>query len=51
MSLQVELLERYVAENAGGLIMIAGSVHMNDWVTRREHGKYRVLKQLYPVVF
>lgn len=49
--LQVELLERWVGEKAGGLIVVAGPVFTPQWSTRRDTGKLRDVKKLYPVVF
>jgi hypothetical protein len=49
--IQIDLLERFVAEKAGGLILLAGPVFTPQWSTRRDAGKLRVLKKLYPVVF
>ena len=49
---QVKLLERWVAEKAGGLIVIAGPVHTPDWSSRpRGDGKLDAIKALYPVAF
>ncbi|MCG8451252.1 MAG: VWA domain-containing protein [Pirellulales bacterium] len=45
---QVELLESWVAEQAGGIIMIAGPIHTASWVQSPEHAKIRAL---YPVEF
>lgn len=45
---QVELLEKWVADEAGGLIVIPGPIHTNDWVRSVEHAK---LRDLYPVEF
>jgi len=45
---QVELLEKWVAEEAGGLIVVAGPIHTSSWVQSPEHGKIRAL---YPVEF
>lgn len=49
---QVGLLERWVAEKAGGLIVVAGPVFTPQWSSRRR-GDPRIdtLKSLYPVVF
>lgn len=49
---QVSLLERWVAEKAGGLIVVAGPVFTPQWSSRRR-GDYRVdtIKSLYPVAF
>jgi hypothetical protein len=41
---EVELLERWVAEKAGGLIVLAGPVEMDRWVLAK-------LRGLYPVEF
>ena len=45
---QVELLENWVAEEAGGLIVIAGPIHTSSWVQLPEYTKIRAL---YPVEF
>ena len=49
---QLDLLERWVAEQAGGLILIAGPVYTPEW-TGRGRGDQRLapLKALCPVVF
>ncbi|MFO7906749.1 MAG: hypothetical protein ACQESR_25895 [Planctomycetota bacterium] len=51
--LQVELLDRYVAEQAGGLIVIAGPVMTPEWagLRRGEDPRIDTIKTLYPVVF
>jgi hypothetical protein len=45
---EVDLLERWVAEKAGGLIVIAGPVEMDRWVQDQKLAK---LRGLYPVEF
>lgn len=45
---QIDLLERWVAEKAGGLIAIAGPVQMDSWVQQPKMAK---LRALYPVEF
>lgn len=45
---QVDLLEQWVAEEAGGMIVVAGPVHTATWAQSPEHGKIRAL---YPVEF
>jgi hypothetical protein len=45
---QIDLLERWVAEKAGGLIVIAGPVEMDRWVGEARMAK---LRGLYPVEF
>jgi hypothetical protein len=51
--LQVKLLERWVAEKAGGLIIVTGPVFTPQWSSRPRRGDPRIdtLKALYPVVF
>jgi hypothetical protein len=49
--LQIELLDRFVGEKAGGLIVVAGPVFTPQWSTRRDAGKLRTVKKLYPVHF
>ncbi|MFW6169252.1 MAG: hypothetical protein ACODAD_02100 [Planctomycetota bacterium] len=51
--LQVELLDRYVAEQAGGLIVVAGPVMTPEWagLRRGEDPRIDTIKALYPVVF
>lgn len=49
---QVELLERWVAQQAGGLVTFAGPVHTARWAERPESShKLDVLRGLYPVRF
>jgi hypothetical protein len=45
---QVELVEKWVSEEAGGLIAIAGPIETPKWIRSTEHAK---LRDLYPVVF
>ena len=45
---QVDLLESWVAEEAGGLIVVAGPIHTYVWSQSAEHMKIR---SLYPVEF
>lgn len=45
---QVDLLESWVAEEAGGLIVVAGPIQTARWVQSPEHSKIR---SLYPVEF
>ncbi len=49
---QMQLLERWVAEKAGGLVVIAGPVHTAQWAGRRRSDKrFETIKALYPVSF
>jgi hypothetical protein len=49
---QMSLLERWVAEKAGGLIVVAGPVHTPQWAGRRRgDNRFETIKALYPVVF
>ncbi len=45
---EVDLLERWVAEKAGGLIVVAGPVEMDRWV---QDPKLAKIRALYPVEF
>jgi von Willebrand factor type A domain len=45
---KIGLLEKWVAEEAGGLVLIAGPVYTDDWAQDREMSKIR---NLYPVEF
>lgn len=49
---QAELLERWIAEKSGGMIVVAGPVNMPEW-TRRPRGDEAIdpIRQLYPVSF
>ncbi|MDB2685665.1 VWA domain-containing protein [Mariniblastus sp.] len=49
---QTEMLERWVAEEAGGLILVAGPVNTPEW-TRRPRGDEAIdrIRDLYPVAF
>ncbi len=44
----IDLLERWVAEEAGGLVLVAGPVYTDNWVSDEKLGK---LRALYPVEF
>lgn len=45
---QIDLLERWVAEKAGGLIVVAGPVEMDRWA---QDPKMAKIRGLYPVEF
>lgn len=45
---QVELVEKWVSEEAGGMIAVAGPIETPKWIRSTEHAK---LRDLYPVVF
>ena len=45
---QVDLLEEWVAQEAGGMIVEAGPIHAAPWLQSPEHAKIR---SLYPVEF
>ncbi len=45
---QVALLEKWISEEAGGMIAVAGPIHTSKWLPSTEHAKIR---NLYPVVF
>ena len=45
---QVELVEKWVSEEAGGLIAVAGPIQTPKWIRSTEHAK---LRDLYPVDF
>ena len=48
----VDLLERWVAEKSGGLILVAGPVHTPSWSTStRGNPRLDTIKALHPVVF
>lgn len=50
---QIELMERWVSEEAGGLVVVAGPVFTPEW-SRMRRGRRRgidLIKNLYPVVF
>ncbi len=49
---QIELLDRWVADKSGGLIVIAGAVYTPEWTTlRHDRPSTKTLKGLYPVTF
>jgi len=51
--IQVQLLDRWVAEKSGGLVVIAGPVFTPEWSRLRRGRDSRIdtIKSLYPVVF
>lgn len=49
---QIDILERWVAEKAGGLIVVSGPVYTPQWTGgRREDPRLEKIKGLYPVSF
>ncbi len=52
---QIQLLDEWVAEKAGGLVVVAGPVYTNSWsrgsVRSGDEAKLRIVKDLYPVTF
>jgi hypothetical protein len=49
--LQIEALEKWIAERAGGLIVVAGPVHTPQWADlRRSDTRFHTIRSLYPVV-
>jgi hypothetical protein len=49
---QVQLLDRWVAEQAGGLVLVAGPVNTPNWAHRRRGDpRLDTLRGLYPVTF
>jgi len=49
--LQIRNLEQWVAEKAGGLIVVAGPVHTPQWGNmRRSESRLNTIRSLYPVV-
>ena len=49
--LQIQALEQWVAERAGGLIVVAGPVHTPQWADlRRSDARFNTIRALYPVV-
>lgn len=49
---QIELLERWVGEKAGGLIVVAGPIFTPQWASvRRGDEKVDIIKDLHPVTF
>jgi len=49
---ETALLERWVAEKAGGLIVVAGPIHTPRWTQRRRvDERIKSVRALYPVVF
>lgn len=49
---QLELVEKWVAEKAGGLVVIAGPVYTGGWAEdRRAEPQIQIVRQLYPVTF
>ncbi|NLF71145.1 MAG: VWA domain-containing protein [Candidatus Anammoximicrobium sp.] len=50
--LQIKSLEQWVADKAGGLIVVAGPVHTPQWANVRQgDSRLDTIRALYPVVF
>lgn len=47
----VAALEKWVAEQAGGLTVVAGPIYTPEWTSRRDAGRLRTIRQLLPVSF
>ena len=47
----VNLLERYVAQQAGGLVLIAGPVFHPQWIRRRTDPRTATISGFFPVTF
>lgn len=45
---QVALVEKWISEEAGGMIAVAGPIEMPKWIRSTEHAK---LRDIYPVIF
>lgn len=45
---QIDLLQSWVADEAGGMIVVAGPIHTARWTRSTEH---QGLRDLYPVIF
>lgn len=49
---QLELIEQWVGDKAGGLICVAGPVHTATWAENRRAAPHiSIVRQLYPVTF
>jgi len=49
---QVQLLERWIGEKAGGLVIIAGPIFTPEWASlRRGNDAIDIIKDLHPVTF
>ncbi|QDU75214.1 hypothetical protein Pan97_22380 [Bremerella volcania] len=49
---QIQLLERWVGEKAGGLIVVAGPIYTPEWASlRRGNDAIDIIKDLHPVTF
>jgi hypothetical protein len=50
---QVRLLERWVSEQAGGLLLVAGPIYTSEWsrIRRGSDPRLDIVKALYPVQF
>lgn len=47
----IELLDRYVAQQAGGLVLIAGPVFHDQWIRRRTDPRVPLIAGFFPVAF
>jgi len=48
---QIELLERWVSQQAGGLILVAGPVYHPQWIKLRTDPRVAKIAGLFPVTF
>ena len=47
----IELIDRYLAQQAGGLILIAGPVYHPQWIRRRTDPRLPAIAGFFPVTF
>lgn len=47
----LEMIDRYVSQQAGGLILISGPVFHNDWIRRRTDPRVPLIAGFFPVTF
>jgi hypothetical protein len=49
---QIDLLENWVAKDAGGLVLVPGPIHTYEWVIRAQNDEgLKKIRTLFPVVF
>jgi hypothetical protein len=49
---QIDLLENWVAKDAGGLVLIPGPIHTYEWVIRSQTDEaLKKIRTLFPVIF
>jgi len=49
-AVQIDLLDKWISQQAGGLMLVSGPVHLPQWSAQRTEPRVGMLRNLFPVV-